>query len=352
MVSRVLHVLQVGCLVYFMFFSNLKTMIYPKRLSFGDEVRVVALARSLKLISKNVCSIANERFKRLGLKLSFGKHVNEFDDFYSTSIESRIEDLHNAFKDSNVKAIITVIGGFNSNQLLEFIDWNLVKSNPKIFCGFSDTTVLNNAILAKTGLVSYYGPHYSTFGQKRYFDYTLENFIKAMMKDNQYEILPSNMWSDDLWFKNQDSRKLIKNRGFFAINEGECEGTIIGGNLTALASLKGTEYFPNIKNTVLFIEDDEEILPQHFDRLLCSLIQIPQFEEIKGIVIGRLQNASKMSLEKLEKIIKTKQQLSKIPVVVNVDFGHTDPKTTFPIGGQVYLKVSKKTKSKILITKH
>jgi len=288
----------------------------------------------------------------LGLKLSFGEHVNEFDEFCSSTIESRVKDLHNAFKDPNVKAIITVIGGFNSNQLLEFIDWELIKKNPKVFCGFSDITALSNAILAKTGLVSYYGPHYSSFGQKLHFDYTLKNFVQAIMKEGPYEIVQSDTWSDDLWYMEQESRKLIKNPGFLVINEGKCEGTIIGGNITALASLKGTEYFPRLKDSVLFIEDDEEVLPHHFDRLLCSLIQLPQFKEVKGIVIGRFQNTSKMSQEKLEKIIKTKHNLSKIPVIANVDFGHTDPKITFPVGGKAKLKLSKKSKSHIIIEKH
>lgn len=331
---------------------NLMSMTYPKKLVNGDEVRVIAPARSLKLISEDVRLIANKRFAELGLKLTFGVHVEECDEFCSSSVQSRIDDLHEAFQDTNVKAVITVIGGFNSNQLLEFIDWEIIKNNPKIFCGFSDITVLGNAMLAQTGLVSYYGPHYSTFGQKLHFEYTLENFKKALMQDDPYEIVQSGKWSDDLWFKDQKNRVLIESDGFFVINEGECQGTIIGGNITALASLKGTQYFPNMEDTVLFIEDDEEVLPHHFDRLLCSLIQLPGFKGVKGIVIGRFQNASKMTKKLLEKIIKTKYSILKIPVIADANFGHVDPKTTLPIGGRVRIKASKDKTPQIIIEKH
>ena len=120
--------------------------IYPGKLKKGDEVRIIAPSRSMKILSEEIKNIANERFSDLGLELSFGKHVYETNEFNSLSIESRIEDLHEAFSDKNVKAVITVIGGFNSNQLLRYIDWDLIKNNPKIFLGYSDITILNNAI--------------------------------------------------------------------------------------------------------------------------------------------------------------------------------------------------------------
>lgn len=325
--------------------------IYPTKLRAGDEVRIVAPSRSLAIISEESRKIANNRFSDLGLKLSFGKHLEEKDEFVSSSIESRIEDLHDAFRDKNVKAIITVIGGFNSNQLLKYLDWDLIKNNPKIFCGFSDITSLNNAIFAKTGLISYSGPHYSTFGQELYFDYTLEYFKKCLLSDDPFEIIPSEQWSDDAWYKNQKERTLIKNDGFLFINEGNASGTIIGANLCTLNLLQGTEYFPDLENSILFIEDDEESLPHTFDRDLQSLIHLPSFSGVKGIVIGRFQKASEITNELLIKIIKTKKELDNLPVIANVDFGHTDPKITFPVGGEVNL-VAKDGKVKIELIKH
>ena len=102
----------------------------------------------------------------MGYKVSFGKNVMNSvnEDFCCGSISDRVADIHEAFRDKNVKAILTVIGGYNINQLLDYIDFKLIKENPKIFCGFSDITALSNAIYSKTGLVTYYGPHFSSFG--------------------------------------------------------------------------------------------------------------------------------------------------------------------------------------------
>lgn len=327
-------------------------VVIPNKLKPGDEVRIVAPSRSLGIISKETIEIANKRFEELGLKLSFGKNVNEMDDFKSSSIKSRIEDLHEAFSDKNIKGVFCVIGGFNSNQLLGYIDWEIIKKNPKIFCGYSDTTVLNNAMFTKTGLVNYSGLAYSTFGQKLYFDYSLELFKKCFFEDEPFNITASSQWSDDAWYINQDDRKLINNDGFLVINEGDkTTGTIIGGNLNTFNLLHGTEFMPDLTNSILFLEDDEDSKPEHFDRDLQSLIHQPGFGGVKGLVIGRFQNESRISNDLLTKIIKTKKELENLPVVANVDFGHTDPKITFPVGGTVEIDI-KKDKQSIKILTH
>jgi len=210
--------------------------------------------------------------------------------------------------------------------------------NPKIFCGYSDITALNNAIYAKTGLVTYSGPHYSTFGQKLHFDYSLEYFNKCLLSDEQFEVKSSKEWTDDPWYLEQDKREPILNNGFYIIHEGKAEGTIIGANLCTFNLLHGTEYMPSPENSILFIEDDYESVPHTFDRDLQSLIHQPGFEEVKGIVIGRFQKTSKMTNDLLKQIIETKKELKDLPVIANVDFGHSDPKITFPIGGITEIK--------------
>jgi muramoyltetrapeptide carboxypeptidase LdcA involved in peptidoglycan recycling len=308
--------------------------IYPPKLKKGDEVRVIVSSSSFGLLSEETIKIATERLTEMGFKVTFGKHIKEMDEFFSSSIESRIEDLHEAFLDKNVKGIFTVLGGFNANQLLKYIDWNIIKNNPKVFSGFSDVTILNNSIYQKTGLVNYYGPHYSTFGQKLYFDYTLDYFKKCLLSEEEFSISPSQKWSDDAWYINQEDRRLIDNEGYLIINKGETQGTIIGGNLCTFNLLQGTEYFPSLpENTIFFIEDDEMTNAVTFDRDLQSLIHQPGFENVKGLVIGRFQKVSKVTNELLIKIIKTKKELDSIPVIANVDFGHTSPMITFPIGG-------------------
>src|SRR5699024_2083738 len=155
--------------------------------------------------------------------------------------------------DKNVKAILTVIGGYNVNQILDYIDYDLIKENPKIICGFSDITALTNAIYAKAGMITYSGPHFSSFGMKKGFEYTEKYFKKMLMQSESIEIESSNEWSNDSWFKNQENRTFIKNVGMKIINEGEAEGKIIGGNLCTLNLLQGTEYMPDLEETILFI---------------------------------------------------------------------------------------------------
>ena len=200
-------------------------------------------------------------------------------------------------------------------------------------------------------MVTYYGPHYSTFGQELYFDYTLDYFKNCLLSDDSFTINPSDNWSDDVWYKNQKKRNLIKNSGHLVINEGSASGTILGGNLCTFNLLQGTEYSPNLKDSFLFIEDDDMSLPITFDRDLQSLIHQPGFENVKGIVFGRFQKKSEMSDDILIKIIKTKKELNNLPIIANVDFGHTSPIITFPIGGEASLEIANGT-VKLEIAKH
>ncbi len=323
-------------------------MTIPTKLKSGDEIRIVAPSNSMGILSNDVKTIADRTLVDLGFKVTFGQHINEINDFRSSSIESRIADLHDAFTDNNVKGILTVIGGYNSNQLLKYIDWKLIKNNPKVFCGYSDITALNNAIYTKTGLVTYSGPHYSTFGQKKYFDYTREYFRKCLMSETPFDIEPSPIWTDDPWYKDQDNRNPINNPGMLTINEGKAEGTILGSNLCTFNLLQGTEYFPKLDNSILFLEDDDESSAETFDRDLQSLIDQPDFSGVKGIVIGRFQKASKMTPELLKQIIKSKKKLDNIPVIADADFGHTDPRITFPIGGTAQIEAAARPKIRII----
>lgn len=314
----------------------------PKKLKAGDEVRVIAPSRSMTILGEDCKKIATERLEALGLKVTFGKYVMEADeDYLIASAQHRAEDLNEAFKDKNVKAILTVIGGFNSNQILDLIDYESIKENPKIFCGFSDITALSNSIYAKTGLVTYSGPHYSSFGMLKGFEYELEYFKKMFFSDEEFEVVSSKEWSDDLWFIDQENREFIPNDGMFVINEGKAEGEIVGGNLCTLNLLQGTKYMPNIENKILFLEDDNmagKIFLMEFDRNLQSLIHMPEFKTVKALVLGRAEKDCIMTKEKWIKMIKNKPELKNIPVIAGVDFGHTTPIIAFPIGGKARLE--------------
>jgi muramoyltetrapeptide carboxypeptidase LdcA involved in peptidoglycan recycling len=321
--------------------------IYPKALKAGDEVRVIAPASSLPCLSKECIAVATDRLENeLGLKVTFGRHANESDMYGSSSAANRVEDLHEAFADKNVKAILSVVGGDNSGEMLPLIDWSLIKRNPKIFCGYSDITTLEDAIFAKTGLITFSGPHYSSFGMKKSAEYILETFKKAVMGVHKWTVLPSANWSSDAWYLDQEKREFIANRGVKVLRPGSAKGTIVGGNMSSIALLQGTEYMPKLEGSILFVEecdDNGAVTWTTFIRQLNALSLCRGFNKIKGLVIGRFQKSvnipSKGFLGLAERLPVLSQM--NIPIVYDADFGHTTPIFTFGIGGEAELTADK-----------
>ncbi len=311
--------------------------IIPQKLQKGDEIRVIAPASGVKIISKECRQLASERFAQMGLKVSYGKNAvdENWDEGGSTSVENRVADIHEAFLDKNVKAVFTMIGGNNSNQLLDFIDFDIIRNNPKIFCGFSDITALLNAIYAKTGLVTFSGPHFSSCGMLKGIDYTLQNLQKMLFEMKENQIVPSAEWSDDPWFLDQENRQFIKNEGWWILQNGKASGTLIGGNLGTFDLLLGTPYRPAFeKDTVLFVEDTGDTNIAVFTRDLQALLQQPDFRNVKAILIGRFQKNSKVTREQLEFMVKRFAPYVKdLPITANLDFGHSTPLLTIPLGG-------------------
>ncbi len=315
--------------------------IIPERLKKGDKIMVIAPSRGLKLIGADCRQIAEERLGSLGLTVEFAPNTTDdnFDITMSASVEKRAADIMTAFADKSVKAVLTVIGGFNSNQLIRHLDYEIIRKNPKIFMGFSDITALHTAIYAQTGLVTYYGPHYSSLGMKKGCEYTLENMVNTLFEGGKREILPSAEWSDDAWFLDQDKREFIKNEGWWQIQGGTAKGTIIGGNLCTFILHLGTPYRPKFeKDTILFLEDDEESHLLNFERNLQALINQEDFKNVKGLVIGRFQKASKVTREKLDFILKNKPELKNMPIIANIDMGHTTPINTIALGGYAEIR--------------
>lgn len=325
--------------------------IIPCKLKKGDEIRIIAPSRSMAILSEHTKKIANQRLDELGLEVSFGRHVMDCDVFDSSSIQARLDDLHAAFQDKNLKAIFTVIGGYNTNQLLDNIDYQLIASNPKILCGYSDITALQNAIYAKTGLITYSGLHYSSLGMEQGMDWSLNYLKKCLFSDEPFAIESSQQWSDDAWYLEQAERHFMPNEGHWILQPGEAEGIILGANLCTFNLLQGTSYMPSLDNSILFLEDDAltgKETAVSFDRDLQSLIHQPGFEKVKGLVIGRFQQASQMNLNLLKTIVQTKKALQGMPIIANVDFGHTDPMITFPIGGTIKIRANDNIKMMII----
>ncbi|UZV90665.1 LD-carboxypeptidase, partial [Treponema pallidum] len=296
---------------------------------------------SMRKIDSSVIERAQERFRCLGLNVAFGDHVYDEDFLGSASVDKRVADLHAAFADKKVKLILTAIGGFNSNQLLQHIDYALLKKNPKLLCGFSDVTALLNAIHAKTGMPVFYGPHFSTFGMEKGIEFTIECFKNTFFY-GRCDILASETWSDDMWFKDQEHRQFITNPGYEIIHRGDMVGMGVGGNISTFNLLAGTEYEPSLKKSILFIEDTSRMSITDFDRHLEALTQRDDFCTVRGILIGRFQKDSGIDMDMLRKIISRKKALDAIPLFANVDFGHTTPHCILPIGGMIRVNVDRK----------
>ncbi len=335
-------------------------MIIPPKLKAGDDVRIITPSCTLPSIdwmNDEFLDRTKKYFSDLGLTVSEGTYIRELNEFGSTTIEHRIADLHDAFRDPSVKALITIRGGWNSNQLLPYLDYDLIKKNPKILCGFSDITALGNAITAKTGLVTYSGPNFASLTLGSQIAYTFEYLQKCLFSGESFEVHPSKEWTDDKFLPEHQELIMQKNEGWWMIHEGDAEGTSLGGNLCTLSLLQGTQYMPDAEDIILFIEDDHETHPRTFDRDLVSLTQQPMFQHVRGILIGRCQPQAvneqfgAVTKEMLFAIIANNPLLKKIPIIANLDFGHTHPIITFPIGGRVRMKAGKK-ESRIEIIEH
>jgi muramoyltetrapeptide carboxypeptidase len=326
--------------------------VIPSKLRPGDTVQVVAPSSLFMLPADMELTIRRRIQDELGLHLTFSVGSSLVPDALgSTSIQARVDDLHRAFSDPQIQGIFTFIGGYNSNELLPYLDWELFRRFPKVLCGYSDITALSHAMWARSGLVTYSGPHYSTFAQELEFDYVLNGFRQCVMQDEPFEVLQPDTWSDDAWYEDQSRRDLLPHAGWHIHREGSATGTIIGGNLCTLNLLQGTPYLPSLEGTILFLEDDAESQPHTFNRDLESLTQLPQFSGVLGLVIGRFQKVTGMTVDLLHEIVSRKAALANIPVISNVDFGHTDPKFTFPIGGTVRLE-AERGRARLWIVEH
>lgn len=310
------------------------------RLQPGDEIRVIAPAGSLFSLTELTIKSAEKKLTSLGFNVTFSEHATEHDILGSSSIMSRVKDLHAAFADENVKGILTAIGGFNSNELLPYLDFDLIKRHPKVFCGYSDITALCNAITAKTELLTYVGPHFSSFQMDELQEYQTETFLHATTDEKAFVVSASETWSQDEWYLPNPKRRVFANN-WKVYNPAEpVTGTCYGGHLNTFQLLFGTSFQPNLERSILFIENAEEDDYHDFARGLAALLQIVKHPQ--ALLIGRFPKQTKMTEERLLAILSKYPLLREIPVIYDMNFGHTQPIFTIPIGDQASVDTSQK----------
>lgn len=317
----------------------------------GDEIRVIAPSMPIQMVEKSIIEKATNRLEELGYRVSFSQGCKLESKNDSEKIQVKVGDIQEAFLDGNVKCILTLIGGYYVNEILEDINYDIISDNPKIICGFSDITALLSAITKMTGLVTYYGPHFTTFAMKELREYNENYFLKAVAKSGDYIIEQSDMWRDNSWFSDENSVNIYKTKSISILNKGYAVGKVIGGNLRTLVKIVNTKYFMDYEESILFLEDDIIFTINfivEFVQNIQKLMRADNFFNIRGIVIGRCSNECMFEEKLLGKVLLSIEELRSIPIIYGVDFGHTSPICTIPIGGIVSIKADDKVEFKVI----
>ena len=302
------------------------------------NIRVICPSGSMHYVGFAERERAEKRFLQHNYNITYGRHIDDLDFNDRASIDKRIDDLHAGLNDPNIDYLLAGVGGFHSIEILDYIDFELLRKKSKPIIGFSDITVLQNAILTKTGNLSYSGPNFSLFSMEKGFEYIEQNFFNNLEKSN-FQYTPSLSWSDDEWYIDQENRIFIDNKSSLVIVGGKATGRLVGGNLSSMALLQGTGYMPSLKNSILMIEEDSvagndtlNIMIRQLNGLLHS------GGKPNAILIGRYQKASHVENIELKEIISDNFAYLNIPIIANLDFGHTTPCFTFPIGASADIR--------------
>ena len=319
--------------------------IKPPALRKGSIIGVVAPANSADTITKKSWDIGVKFLKNRGYNLVFGKYLMTRFGHTSGTINQRTEDFMEVYEKADV--ILTVYGGFNSHEILDFLDYTYIRRNPKAVLGYSDRTALSIGIYAQTGLVGFISPSFSTFSDPFTSSFTIEHFFDVVTGKTNIKVPISSKWSDKDWSKKPypyfKPFKWRTNPGWKILRSGKAEGLTVGGNLSTIALLCGTKYLPDMKNKILFFEDDHEAKPWYYARYVFQLKQAGVFDKIKGLVIGRSHSkAGFTKKDSIEMIIKEALSEYDFPIISEIDFGHTEPAITLPIG----IKCSVNTQNK------
>ena len=263
-----------------------------------------------------------------GFKVKFGKYVFENTLGYGTSPEKRATDINWAFKDDEVKAIMCVKGGEDSNTTLDYIDYEMIKKHPKIICGFSDNTSILNAIHQKAGLVTYHGPTFKSLTSWE-TGYAYKQFIKTFVESTESLIMGE---PEDEYTTKQ---------------AGLATGELVGGNLSLFTKLVCGKYAVNVQNKILFLEElGFEAAPEMVNSNIYYLKQNGVFDKIAGLWIGNYEHPSKISLEKI--ITNVIGDEYKFPIIKSNNFGHIDKKIIIPIGTKAEINTNEKIKIKLV----
>ena len=289
-----------------------RTTIYPKALRRGDLIGITAPAGSIwnKSHIEKIENILQDQ----GFKTKVGKTCYEQEGYLAGTDEMRTSELMGFFEDKTIKGIVTMRGGWGCQRILDDLNYETIRANPKVVIGFSDITSLVNAIFKHSGVVAYHGPcGYSSWG-----DFTMNCVKKALVVGEPFTLKnpPEYKEEQKTWIT------------------GKAQGHLVGGNLTVLSAMVGTPHEPFWTGSILFLEEIGEE-PYRVDRMLWQMKQAGVFKKINGLVLGSFKNCQPEEPHKsfsLEEVFDQHFGQANFPVYQGAAFGHIGPKFTLPIG--------------------
>ncbi len=291
-----------------------KPTLKPHQLEKGDTIGVIAPAGP---VSETELQPGLAFLESFGFKVQIGPHVYHKQEYLAGDDEMRLADFHCMVEDPGVRAIICARGGYGTMRLLDGIDFDLIRNNPKIILGYSDITALLIAITKKTGLVTFHGPVVKDIAKNNE-----ENFQSALnlMKADR----------DITW-------PLASHE---AINPGIARGKLIGGNLSMINYMVGTPYLPTLKGALLFLEEKGEA-PYRIDRMLTHLRLGKHFDELAGIILGEFRDCGeRITIENLFKEVLSDYHF---PIAGGLPVGHGTMNLAIPVGAEAVLDTESMT---------
>jgi muramoyltetrapeptide carboxypeptidase len=297
-------------------------LIKPKALRPGDTVGLIT--PSSYVADPDRLQLAARTVKFFGLKLKTGKHVGKRTGYLGGSVQERVDDLHEMFRDRDVRGVFCIRGGYGAEQLLDRIDYDLIRRNPKIFLGYSDITALHLAIHKNAELVTFHGPVILS----KFSEYTRTHFRKAL-----FSTAPIGKVTNP-----PDSDPLRPAHTLRTIQPGRARGPLIGGNLSLIATTMGTPYEIETQGRILFLEDVDE-QPYSVDRMLTQLRLAGKLSAAAGVIFGECSNCRPREFQpsfestfSLGEVLDSILAGLKAPVLSGLTIGHTDDQATLPLG--------------------
>lgn len=320
--------------------------MYPRPLRSGDTIGILAPSWGGPAAFPHRVERGLVALEALGYRARVAPYAFGSAGHVSGTPEERVSDLHDLFADPEVTAIMAAIGGDHSCHLLPLIDWDLIRHSPKIFIGYSDITVLNLAIHSQTGLVTFNGPALmADLGEyPQPYVYTMDLMRRVLCRPQPAGVIePAPAWTEEFldWGGQEDltrPRAMRPSSGWRWLKPGRGIGPLIGGCLESLQHLRGTPYWPDLEGAILFIETSEERpSPAWVDGVLQDYENMGVFAALHGLLVGRPMGYSEEEKEHLRAIVLERTARYRFPIVSDMDFGHTAPQMTLPIGCQALI---------------